>query len=825
MLLRRHRLHRHLTQEELAERAGITSRSVGAMEGGRSPRLRTVEQLANALDLTGATLEEFASAGRALFWDSRPDRDQPATRPAGFPSPATKTPRQLPADLSDFVARQDEISLIQSVLDPNSAPAKLVVLSGPAGAGKTALAVHASHRVSAWFPDGHLYVALQDAGGHAIAPVDVLGRLLRDLGTDRSALPAGVDERVGLLRTRLASRRMLLVLDDARGYRQVEPFMPIGSTAVLVTSRMPLTGLPGATSIDLSPLPTAAAVDLLCRVAGTERVRAEPAAAKELVRICGGLPLAVRIAAARLAARPHWTVAALTERLAAAQHRLDELRHGDLAVRPGLELAYKSLSPTAADAFALLGRLDMANVPGWLVTAMLGLEPSIGDSVIEELVDARLLDDLGPDSVGHRRYRLHEITRLYAAERQAAENDPGRWTSALARAAEGWLALVRKARDRLHCERLHLDDGDQPAAALDSRAVILAEANPRDWFESEREALVTIVDHCADAGLSGLAQAITGASADFFELRGYYDDWRRTMLTALRCCRRTGDRRREASMLRGLGGCLVELDDQQAALSTLREAHSLAVEVDDRAGAAMTRKEIGFVLALSGHLAEAETELRNAVEELGRVDRRSTEALALTNLGFVLRQKGESAAAVALIRTARDIARSENDLFAEAYTLRVLAGALLPAGRRREAEQAAETAAELFTRIGDPIGAAQSLRVLGEALAQSPGRRADAEKALSAAATMFRDRMNYWGLALTDLTLGEIGARHGADDAVDLLERSLRYWTDEQVPALRARALMALAVAAEHAGDPKARRLEMEAHRLYRDLGVPSAGA
>ncbi|MDG6107219.1 helix-turn-helix domain-containing protein [Dactylosporangium aurantiacum] len=823
MLLRRHRLHCQLTQEELAERAGISARSVGEMERGRgrSPRPRTVDQLAAALELTATARDEFTAAGRALFWVNRPGRSR-TSNPLRLTMPTAAVPRQLPADLPDFVARHDETALICRVLDPDSRNARLVAVSGPAGVGKTALAVHAGHRLAARFPDGQVYAALRGPTGRPVDPAEVLAQLLRALGADSSALPAGAGARAGLLRSWLADRRVLIVLDDADGHRQVEPFMPTDSTAVLVTSRLPLTGLSGVTAVDLRPLPTAAGVDLLCRVAGTQRVRSEPAAACELVTICGGLPLAVRIAAARLAARPHWTVTTLSERLADERHRLDELRHGDLAVRPGLQLAYEGLSPAAATAFALLGALDVPTFPGWAVAALLGTAPDAGAAALDELLDARLLDDLGPDQAGQRRYGFHQITRLYARERRALEVDPQQWSAALERAALGWLALARHAQDRLRCERFHLDDRSHPAVVPDPAARAAA-GRAVEWFEAERAALAAIVSGCAEAGLAAAAHGIAGTSADFYELRGYYDDWHRAVRAALDCCRRTGDRRRESAMLRGLGACLVELNDPDEALSTLRDARTLAEALGDRAGAAMVGKDIGFVLSLTGRLAEAETELRAAVEDLDQVGRRQTKAMALTSLGFVLRQQGATGEAVRTIQAARDIARSCRDPFTEAYCARGLAGALLADGRTRQAQRAAGEAAELFARIGDPIGAAQSLRVLGESLAQEPDRAAEAEEALDAAATMFRDRRNSWGLALTELTLGEIGVRRGADDAVERLERTLRYWTEEQVPALQARTLVALAGAAERAADPSARQLLMDAYRLYEKLGMPAA--
>jgi transcriptional regulator with XRE-family HTH domain/tetratricopeptide (TPR) repeat protein len=820
-LLRRYRLRQRLTQEALAERAGISSRSIGDMERGRgrSPRPPTVERLAAALELTGDERTDFVNAGRLLFWANRTARsDQPSGSAASV--------RQLPTDVVDFVGRGDELAELDQILHPATARIRLAAISGPPGVGKSALAVHAAHRFAARFPDGQLHAVLGGENRMPTEPGDILALLLRMLGVDGAALPAGVDERAGLFRARLAGRRVLLVLDDAAGHHQVEPLLPPAGAAVIVTSRLPLTGLPGAATIDLPPLTDSAAVDLLCQVAGADRVLAERHAAGDLVAACGNLPLAVRVAAARLAARPHWKVGMLAERLMDERRRLDELRHGDLAVRPTLQVTYRALGPLSARAFALLGALSAVGVrtfPEWTVAALLDSPATAAAAAIEELLDARLLDPVGPDQAGQQRYRFHEVTRLYARECREAEIGDAEWTAAFTRAADGWLALARLARDGLQCERFHLDDLEVTALVTDPRAASVAAEHAVDWFEAEREALGALVPACAAARLVGLARGLAGCSADFYELRGYYDDWRRAMQTALASCRNTGDRNGEAAMLRGLGTCLVECDEFEAAQPALRAARELAEELGDPAGAAMARKDLGFMLGLTGRLSDAELELRAAAEALGRAGRDDVKAIAMTSLGFVLRQRGDIEGAVQSIQTALGIAQRDGDRFAEAYASRGLAGAHLAAGRVDEAEYAARQAAQLFQQIDDPIGAAQSLRVQGEALARDPHRLVEAERAFEAAANVFRSRGHGWGLALVELSLGETEVRRGAAGAEERLRRALRFWTDEDVPALRARTLVALAAAAERAGDQSAQLLLTEAYELYRSLKAPEA--
>jgi hypothetical protein len=262
------------------------------------------------------------------------------------------------------------------------------------------------------------------------------------LGVDGAALPAGVDSRAALFRSRVAGRRMLLILDEAAGHYQVEPLLP-GSAVVLLSSRIPLTGLPGVTFIDLDPLPAPDALALLGRVAGESWIDAEPAAAAALVSACGRLPLALRIAAARLAARPQWTVGGLMARFADEHRRLDELSYGDLTVRSGLELAHRALSPPAARAFALLGGFDVPSFPEGSPALLLGTDQVEAAAALNELIDARLLECLGPDPAGQMRYGSHDLTRLYAREKAASLN-PAEPAAALSRAAAGWLMLLRR---------------------------------------------------------------------------------------------------------------------------------------------------------------------------------------------------------------------------------------------------------------------------------------------------------------------------------------------------------------------------------------------
>ncbi|HKR51972.1 MAG TPA: BTAD domain-containing putative transcriptional regulator [Pseudonocardiaceae bacterium] len=356
------------------------------------------------------------------------------------------TPAQLPADITDFTGRKVQLATIQHLAATDRYESMLVAITGKAGVGKTTLAVHAAHRLRVHYPDGQLFVDLRGAQGHPLAPADVLARFLRSLGVDRTAIPDDIEERAALYRSRLADRRLLILLDNAAGEAQLRPLLPgTPECAVLVTGRIRLAGLNGTRLIDLDILEPDQAVELLARVAGPLRVAAEPGAAREIVRLCGFLPLAVRIAGARLGARPHWRLERLEADLADEDHRLDTLRAGDLDVRASLALSYENLDPTARCAFRRLGLLEVHDFAPWITAALLDIPQAKAEELVDTLVDMQLLEVAGPDAAGALRYRFHDLLRAYARELAAAEEPEADRLAALDRAFGGWLVLAEEA--------------------------------------------------------------------------------------------------------------------------------------------------------------------------------------------------------------------------------------------------------------------------------------------------------------------------------------------------------------------------------------------
>src|SRR5437763_625301 len=329
---------------------------------------------------------------------------------------------RITAELADFTGRDEQVRHLCDLLSGTGASGdpgavRIAVVAGAGGLGKTSLAVHAAHRVRRRFSDGQLYVDLLGATPTPLLPGDVLARFLRDLGMDGRDIPVDEDERAARYRTTLARRRMLVVLDNARDAAQVRPLLPgSASSAVLVTTRSRMPDLASTKLVDLNVLDDDEALKLFVKVVGEERAAAEPEATAELLAACAGLPLAIRICAARLVTRSGWTIRAMAGRLTDEHRRLDETRAGDLAVRASFEVSFTSLPPSPdkqgidpARAFRLLGLWQGPSISSAAAAALFGVPEYAAEDALEVVVDTHLLECLAPDW-----YRLHDLLRVYA---------------------------------------------------------------------------------------------------------------------------------------------------------------------------------------------------------------------------------------------------------------------------------------------------------------------------------------------------------------------------------------------------------------------------
>jgi transcriptional regulator with XRE-family HTH domain len=411
--VRAHRLRLSLSQEELAERCGISVRGLRKIENGRSatPRPVTVRVLAEAFELSAGERERFcASALSATAAGAR----------------RCNRPAQLPVDVAGFTGRAEEIATVVAslVADVRPTPA-IIVVTGTAGVGKTALAVHCAHQVRPWYPDGQLYINLRgfDPTGSVVSPGSVLRWFLDALGVPAARIPDDLDPQVGLYRTLLADRRVLVLLDNARDPEQIRPLLPAApGCAALVTSRDQLVGLVATDNADPLPLgllsPRAGGQLLAGRI-GTGRASAEPDAVAEIVDRCARLPLALAIAAARAAAQPDLPLAALARDLTDRAHRLDVLATGDAGTDPRsvFSWSHRALSPGAARLFRLLGLHPGPEFAVGTAASLAGMPARRVVPLLAELVRANLVEEYRPGW-----YALHDLLHAYAG--QEARDDP-----------------------------------------------------------------------------------------------------------------------------------------------------------------------------------------------------------------------------------------------------------------------------------------------------------------------------------------------------------------------------------------------------------------
>ncbi|WP_336211076.1 AfsR/SARP family transcriptional regulator [Nonomuraea sp. LPB2021202275-12-8] len=374
------------------------TRRVVAEELGIEPGL-TLRRLQQAVLRRDPALDLHATAPRATL-----------TRPV----------TELPADVRAFTARAREIAwLNRTLIDTRSGLPTVAAVHGPGGVGKSALAVHAAHAVADRFADGVAYVDLRGAtaGRQPLSPFEALGRLLRSLGLDGAAIPPTLDEAAARYRSLTSTRELLVVLDDALDAGQVRPLIPAGpACAVIITSRQIMASLDSTSHLRLTRLDHADATALFLRVADPDRVRDEPDAAQRIIQQCGGLPLALRISAARLAARPDRTLSRLADQLADPDHRLDALEHADLAVRDSIAVSLQHLQREraghdASHAFLMLGMLETPIHTTVGTSALIGWPEGRAEVALSHLLDAGLLECAGPG-----RYRMHDLIRLHARE-------------------------------------------------------------------------------------------------------------------------------------------------------------------------------------------------------------------------------------------------------------------------------------------------------------------------------------------------------------------------------------------------------------------------
>jgi DNA-binding SARP family transcriptional activator/tetratricopeptide (TPR) repeat protein len=672
---------------------------------------------------------------------------------------------QLPAALPDFVGREAELARLSDQLArPASEPATVPVvgISGEPGLGKTAFAVRLAHGLRSRYPDGQLYVVLHGCTADPAQPGAVLADLLGGLGVTGNALPAGVEQRGALLRARLTGRQVLLVLDDAAGAAQVRPLLPSNpDCAVIVTSRRRLIGLPGVHDVSLPLLDDAAATELVRRCTGDGRSATDPDAEAEIVRLCGGLPLALRIAGSRLVARPHWSASRLRDALRDEQRRLDELTAGDLAVRASIATSWQLLSPEAALLLRRFGLAPAGPLPAWAAAPLLAQPLDAVEATIEELIDARLLDPIRPAGPiwAAASLRLHDLTRLYAREQAMAGDSQSDREEALTRLLQTWRALVREAVIAGACAAGIPEPGTTGwSLPVRERAELVGSG--LGWLDAHRGGVRAAIDLAARTGQAALATELTLLVAGYYSLRGLLDDWQATATAAHAAALRAGCRPSIAGSARTLGELLLEQGDLTGGSQMLLEARTISAEVADPRGHALAQLGVAFASRASGDLAAAEHAFHTARAELEALGDVLSAAHATAELGLILQQTGRPTDAEDHLHTALHIFAAHGYSRAQAQAHRRLGTVSLSRGRYNEAIEKFGRAARMCAEVGDRRGQAEAIYKIGSA-ALDRGDLALAESHLDHAAALLHGIGDHRAEAYTNLVRGQLYQRTG----------------------------------------------------------------
>ncbi|QKW07166.1 tetratricopeptide repeat protein [Streptomyces sp. NA04227] len=667
-------------------------------------------------------------------------------------APTAVRPAQLPARVPDFTGRDSLVHELGEVL--TTADGRVMAVSavaGIGGVGKTTLAVHVAHAARGSFPDGQLYVDLQGTSAVPADPEAVLGSFLRALGTAESAIPESLDERAALYRSTLDSRRVLVLLDNAKDAAQVRPLLPgAEGCAALVTGRVRMVDLAGAHLVDLDVMSPEEALELFTRIVGTERVSSEREAALDVVSACGFLPLAIRIAASRLAARRTWTVSVLAAKLADERRRLDELQAGDLAVKATFELGYGQLEPAQARAFRLLGLADGPDISLAAAAALLDLPIDDAEDLLEALVDTSLLESAAPG-----RYRFHDLVRLYA--RACAERDehpPSERDAATSRLLDFYLATARRvyeidrpgdrladglepteqagltfterraAQDWLYAEAVPLLACVRQGAsqvmtlrrAIDLlwAAVDLAEsgANARE-YEAAATGLFDAACACEDTRAEGRASIVLGNA---HLLTGRFDQADEEGLRAVRLSQAAGDQLTECWASNMVGAIAFYQNRFDVAEEYFQRAYEGFDAYGDGPGAAsalcnVSRAHLGTGRAESAvRLAQQGTDM---YEAMGHALKGANGRYAL---GMALSASGRHAEAAERFTEALEVFRSSRQRLWEGMTMLRLAELDLAVQRPAPAAAHAEAALTVLRGIGGEWRRGNVLTVLGRAL-------------------------------------------------------------------------------------------------------------
>ncbi|ROT28080.1 BTAD domain-containing putative transcriptional regulator [Micromonospora sp. HM5-17] len=737
----------------------------------------------------------------------------PTTGAQGSPAPASRPPvRCLPRAIADFTGRQDTVARLRKEIEDGGPDVPAVyVIDGMPGSGKTTLAVHLATALGPRYPDAHLFVDLQ---GHSVrgplTPSTALAALLRQLGIPGERIPADHADRIALWRTELANRRALVVLDNAASTAQVSPLLPAGAGCLtLVTSRRRLVGLDGVRAQSLSVLEPGEAVELLARIAGPERIRAEPEAAAEVVRRCGYLPLAIRLAGSRLAHRPRWRVADLVERLGEEDRPvLAEFAVEHRTLVDAFALSYAQLPGPVQRTFRRLGLHPGEGFDRCAVAALTGLSLAAAREHLDELVDAHLVDE-----VDAGRFRLHDLVRQYAAELAVvADAEPDRREAVRALLDFCLHTAVEVSATFEASGNLRSVVPGKPARP---DLVAVSARQGRGWLDAERANLVPLVILAVEQGLYRYGWQLARANWRELYVGGHLDELIQTHTHGLRAAEALGDDSGIATMHNYLASAYFRLGEFQRSADSLQVVIAIWERLGDVAGLSMAYVNLGLPLMMLGRTSEAVRHLEHGLALARQTDDWRTMPNALTNLGNGYMELGRYADALRVLRNRLFLARQHGKIDVVADTLGGIGAVYGRMGAYDAALSRMYAALRVLRTLRNHFAEGDLLNEIG-AVERACGRPAEAAARHRAALAAMRDAgdrggectaRNLLGRDLRDL--GEVGA------ALELHHQALHAATRIQCLPEQARALDGIAACLRPTDPAAARSYWTRALALY----------
>lgn len=819
-MLRQLRTQAGLTQEELAEAAGLSPRSISDLERGvnRTARKETTRLLADALQLQGSARVVFEATARGRSTAPQPFQDDPdpSLNRVGVSSPMPTLPR----DTAMFAGREEELTQLTEALGHKSRDGYVVAvhaIDGMAGIGKTAFAVHAAHLLRARFPDGQFFLRLHGhtPGQRPTEPGDALTALLLTLGVPAQRIPAHIEARAALWRDQMSGKRALVVLDDATGSDQIRPLLPgAAETLVLVTSRRRLAALPEAVPLTLDTLQPSHAAELFTRLVGRRDVRTSDTGVADLLRLCGYLPLAISLMAGQLKHHRAWTVADLSADLAPAHDRLTLMRAEDHSVAAAFDLSYRDLTADQQRFFRRLGLQLGADIDAYAAAALADTSLTSAAALLEGLYTHHLIDE-----PVRGRYRFHDLIREHA-RKLALGDEPTDCKAATTRLLAYYLHAARIA-DRRLARRTPI------SLSIDARLCprYLPQVSARDqavaWMEAERLNLHSAVDRASAEENAAYAVAIPAAMHGFLRINGH---WRQALALhqmALAAARREKDLLGEAVALANIGDMEYLTGDYPAATVNLTKALQLFRDLGNRLGEANSLSTSGLVHRQAGNHAAAAVSQEQAIKLYRAVADELGEAVSLSELGYAQYLAGDYESATASLRASLPLLGDLADQNGQAAALIYLAAVHKATTDYDQATASLDRALRLYEETGTPWGEANVLLALGD-MQQLTGDGATAAVSLNRALRLYRELGHRSGEAEALNSMGELSTDARTADAFAYHAEALAIARDISAPLEEARALEGIGRCHLHSGNLiEGESLLRQALHIYRSLNSP----